>query len=59
MYTVTTKDQTGREAVSRYFDTKRAATTWFRWLLTQTFATEVALYRGQAGPELISRESCR
>jgi hypothetical protein len=57
MYTVTMIDSnTGLNQVSRYFNTKRAALKWAKWLQTKNFVTETAVYLGQAGEELIERK---
>jgi len=56
MYTVTIKTAiTNGEVFSHAFNTKRAATNWFRWLCSQKMTLRTSLYRGQAGEELLSR----
>lgn len=37
----------------RYFTTKRGAGHWFNWLLTQPYVTQVLLYRGRPGGEVL------
>jgi hypothetical protein len=58
MYTVTSKTS-GTETISRFFETKRAAQTWVRWIKTSCPVDEVALYQGKPGELLISREAVR
>jgi hypothetical protein len=55
MYTVTSKTR-GIETISRFFETKRAAQTWVRFIKTLP-VDEVALYHGKPGEDLISREA--
>jgi hypothetical protein len=57
MYTVTFKNEAGVEAISRYFETKKAAQKWIKWLSVQSFTTETSLYRGNAGEELLERSA--
>lgn len=56
-YTVTFIHTDGSNQVSRYFETVKAARKWIKWMLQQSFVTEVSLYRGNAGEELIERNS--
>ena len=57
-YTVTfTNRFTGLVEISRYFNTKRAALNWAKWLRTQNFVTETAVFLGQAGEELVERKA--
>lgn len=56
MYQVTFTDSTtGRIEMSRILDSQRKAVNWAKWLLAQSFAAEVSVYRGGAGGELVSR----
>lgn len=59
MYTVTfINSNTGSTEVSRYFNTKRAALKWAKWLRTQPkFTAETSVYHGPAGGDLIEREA--
>jgi hypothetical protein len=45
----------GLVEVSRYFNTKRAALNWAKWLRGQSFVTETAVFAGPAGGDLIQR----
>jgi hypothetical protein len=57
-YTVAfTNAQTGNFEVSRYFDTKKAAIKWAKWLRTTKFVAETLVYEGPAGGNLIQREA--
>lgn len=56
MYSTTFQNQDVVETLSRYFETKKAASTWFKWLLKQRFVKQVSLYRGQPGEELLKRK---
>lgn len=56
-YTVTFVTQAGIQQVSRFFNTVRAGRNYVKWLSGQPFVTEVSLYRGQAGGELIARRA--
>lgn len=56
MYTVTIQTAiTKGEEISRYFETKKAAVKWFRWLCSQKMTLRSSFYRGQAGAELLDR----
>lgn len=56
MYTVTIKTEiTNGEIISRFFETKKAAQKWFKWLCAQKMTQRSSFYRGQAGEELLDR----
>ena len=58
IYTVTfTNRFSGLVEKSRYFNTKRAALNWAKWLRTQSFAAETAVFCGAAGEELVERKA--
>ena len=52
-YTVSFATPDGIVQCGRTFATVRAAKKWARWLATQSYASEVKLYRGQAGEQLL------
>ena len=56
IFTVTVRLVDGTVEVSRYFETLQAGRKWMRWLLTRPGFTEVSLYRGEAGGELLLRQ---
>ena len=57
-YTVTfTARATGLVEKSRYFNTKRAALNWAKWLRTQKFVADTAVFVGDAGCELVERKA--
>ena len=57
-YTVTfTNRFSGLVEVSCYFNTKRAAMNWAKWLRVQSFVVETAVFAGPAGGDLIQREA--
>lgn len=57
-YTVTfTNKSSGLVEVSRYFNTKRAALNWAKWLRKQSFVTETAVFEGPAGGNMIERKA--
>ncbi len=58
MYSVTFKNTDGQETFSHCFETVKAARNWVKWLAKQRFTTEVSLYRGQPGEELLCRQEC-
>jgi len=57
MFTVTfINTNTGHTEVSRYFNTKRAALKWAKWLRTQPkFVAETSVYEGPAGGDLLEK----
>jgi hypothetical protein len=56
MYTVTIKTEiTNGEVISRFFETKKAAQKWFKWLCSQKMTQRSSLYHGEAGAELLDR----
>jgi hypothetical protein len=57
-YTVTfTNIDTGLIEKSRFFNTKLAALNWAKWLRTMRFVAETAVFKGDAGEELIERKA--
>lgn len=52
-YTVTLTTLSGEAQVSRHFQTVKAARKWHRWLLTQSYVRDAAIYRGGVGGERI------
>ena len=58
-YTVSfaTVEAPATEAVSRFFNTRRAANNWFRWLRSRPYTVSVSLYEGRAGGNLLKREA--
>lgn len=54
---VTFLQASGETVVSRTFTTLQAARKWASWLLTQSYALEVSIYRGAPGATLIERRA--
>ncbi len=44
----------GEWLLSRHFSTVRAARNWAKWLRTQSYAKDVAVYRGGQGGERLA-----
>ena len=55
-YTEFKSATTGNFETSRIFDTERKARNWAKWMLGK-FASEVRIYRGGWGGELLVKES--
>lgn len=53
MFTVSFLHSDGSLQLSRYFETKRAALKWAKWIISHAWAVEAHVYRGQAGGKLI------
>lgn len=57
MYSITFANANEAHQVSRFFDTKHAATSWFRWLTTLSYPVSVKMYKGQPGAMLVKEWS--
>ena len=57
IYTVSFRQLDGFSSVSRFFGTIRAARKWAAWLLTLPEISEVSVYRGECGGELIEHKA--
>jgi hypothetical protein len=53
MFTVSFLHSDGSQQVSRYFETRRAALKWAKWIIGHAWAVEAYVYRCPAGGELI------
>lgn len=56
MYTVTIQTAiTEGEVISRFFETKKAAQKWFKWLTSKPMTIRTSIYSGGAGADLLDR----
>jgi hypothetical protein len=52
-YTISFQTADGEVVVSRTFARIQGARKWAKWLATQSYASQVKLYRGRAGDQLL------